>query len=419
MTSNQTHDSGTLEDSSPSISRRQVIQTTGAGFASVGLAGCIGGGGSGSGGTSGQFTIGANLALSEGWSPWGNTILNSAKLAAKEINESGGLGPNGRKIEFVAEDNQVDPSTAREKANSLIESSNADILFGPISSATRVAISPVAAENEIPLLYPVQYEGQVADDYCNEWLFKTGGVPVQTVNPFVPWLVDNYGGQFYMLGSDYNWPNRINSVAKPVLEDAGGEVVGEEYVSLGTTDFSSIVERISQVDPDVLFMTLTGPSPAAIQSEMLNQEVRDQWTEVGLAHGQGSLAGADPASVEGVITCHNYAESMQNEQNQQMMQSYYTEFGDDSLANYMTGPAYVSIKLIEQAVEETGDTSPSAIKEALPSTGFDNSVVGEASFDEDHQLNNDAVAKQMSGDMIHEVIKQFDSVSPENSCDTI
>jgi ABC-type branched-subunit amino acid transport system substrate-binding protein len=166
-------------------------------------------------------------------------------------------------------------------------------------------------------------------------------------------------------------------------------------------------------------MTLTGPSPAAIQSEMLNQEVRDQWTEVGLAHGQGSLAGADPASVEGVITCHNYAESMQNEQNQQMMQSYYTEFGDDSLANYMTGPAYVSIKLIEQAVEETGDTSPSAIKEALPSTGFDNSVVGEASFDEDHQLNNDAVAKQMSGDMIHEVIKQFDSVSPENSCDTI
>lgn len=418
VTDKRTHGSSTPKDKFPPISRRQVLRASGAGLASVGFAGCIGGG-SGSSDTSGPFTIGANLALSEGWSPWGNTILNSGKLAAKEINESGGLGPNGREIEFVAEDNQVDPSTAREKANSLIESSNADILFGPISSATRVAISPVAAENEIPLLYPVQYEGQVADDYCNEWLFKTGGVPVQTVNPFVPWLVDNYGEKFYMLGSDYNWPNRINSVAKPVLEDAGGEVVGEEYVSLGTTDFSSIVERISQSDPDVLFMTLTGPSPTAIQSEMLNQGVRDQWAEVGLAHGQGSLAGADPASVEGVITCHNYAESMQNEQNQAMMASYYDEFGDDVLANYMTGPAYITIKLLEQAVEQAGDTSPSAIKEALPSTGLESSVVGAASFDEDHQLTNDAVAKQMNGNKLHEVIEKFDSVSPEAKCDSI
>lgn len=413
----QRHDGGTQEKGPLSVSRRRVLQAGGASFATVGMAGCLGGGSGG--GTSGPFTIGANLALSEGWSPWGNTILNAGKLAAQEINEAGGLGPNGREIEFVVEDNQVDPSTAREKANKLIQQDNADVLFGPISSATRVAMSPVAAENEIPLLYSVQYEGQVADDYCNEWLFKTGGVPVQTVEPFVPWLVDNYGGQFYMLGSDYNWPNRINSVAKPILADAGGEVVGEEYVALGTTDFSSIVERISQADPDVLFMTLTGPSPTAIQSEMLNQGVRNQWTEVGLAHGQGSLAGADPASVEGVITCHNYAESMENEDNQQMIQAYYDEFGDDVLANYMTGPAYVTIKLLEQAVEEAGDTTPSAIKDALPSTGFETSVVGTASFENDHQLTNDAVAKRMNADKVHEVVAEFDSVGPGESCDAI
>lgn len=418
MTEPMNQDTAEKNSIETSINRRRVLQATGSGLAATGLAGCLGGGGGG-GGSSGPFTIGANLALSQGWSPWGNTILNAAQLAAQEINENGGLGPNGREIEFVVEDNQVDPSTAREKANKLIQQDDADILFGPISSATRVAISPVAAENEIPLLYSVQYEGQVADDYCNEWLFKTGGVPAQTVEPFVPWLVDNYGGQFYMLGSDYNWPNRINSVAKPVLEEAGGEVVGEEYVQLGTTDFSSIVERISQADPDVLFMTLTGASPTAIQSEMLNQGVRDQWAEVGLAHGQGSLAGADAESVEGVITCHNYAEKIQSEQNQQMIQNYYEESSDDALVNYMTGPAYITIKLLEQAVEEAGETSPSAIKETLPNTGFEDSVVGAATFDSDQQLTNDAVAKQMNGEKKHEVVAEFDSVSPGDNCDAI
>ena len=417
MVDEGSHDSATSERTGTTIDRRRALQAAGAGLA-AGLAGCLGDS-SGGDGSSGSFTIGANLALSEGWSPWGNTILNAGKLAAKEINENGGLGSEGREVEFVVEDNQVDPSTAREKANKLIQQDGADILFGPISSATRVAISPVAAENQIPLLYSVQYEGQVADDYCNEWLFKTGGVPVQTVEPFVPWLVDNYGEQFYMLGSDYNWPHRINSVAKPALEDAGGEVVGEEYVQLGTTDFSSIVERVSQADPDVLFMTLTGPSPTAIQSEMLNQGVRDQWAEAGLAHGQGSLAGADSEAVEGVIACHNYAEEMQNEANQEMVRKYYEEFGDDVLVNYMTGPAYTAIKLLEQAAEEAGDTSPTAIKEALPNTGFEDSVTGTAMFENDHQLTNDAVAKRMNAEKKHEVVETFDPVGPGDNCDAI
>jgi len=400
-----------------SVNRRRFLRAAGGGLAATGLAGCLGGGGGGDG--QGPFTIGANLALSQGWSPWGNTILNAAELAAQEINDSGGLGPDGREIEFVVEDNQVDPSTARTKAEQLIQQDDADILLGTISSSTRVAVSPVAAQNEIPLLYSVQYEGQVAEDYCNEWLFKTGGVPVQTVEPFVPWLVDEYGGQFYMLGSDYNWPHRINEVAKPILQDAGGEVVGEEYVQLGTTDFSSIIERVSQADPDVLFMTLTGPSPTAIQSQMTNQDVRGQWTDVGLAHGQGSLSGADPATVEGVITCHNYAETMQNDLNQTMIERYYGEFGDDVLVNYMTGPAYISIKLLEQAVEAAGDTSPAAIKEALPETGLDDSAVGTARFENDHQLTNDAVAKRMTAEKTHEVVETFDPVAPDDGCDPI
>ena len=416
MKRSQSSEQESIDPSTTSTSRRRILQAAGAGLATTGLSGCLGGI---SGGGSSTFTIGANLALSQGWSPWGNTILNAGKLAAKEINDNGGLGPDGLEIKFVVEDNQVDPSTARQKAQKLIQQDNADILFGPISSATRVAISPVASQNEIPLLYPVQYEGQVADDYCNEWLFKTGGVPVQTVKPFVPWLVKNHGKKFYLLGSDYNWPHRINKVAKPVLKEAGGTVVGEEYVQTGTTDFSSIVERISQAQPDVLFMTLTGPSPTAIQSEMLNQGVRGDWTEVGLAHGQGSLSGADPKSVEGVLTCHNYAEKMQNEANQQMVKNYYEEFGDDVLINYMTGPAYVTIKLLQQAVENAGDASASAIKEGLPKTGFDKSVVGVAKFENDHQLTNDAVAKKMNAEKKHEVITSFDPVGPGDTCDAI
>ncbi len=399
------------DDSSARLSRRDVLKGTGAGIATTGLAGCIKGIG---GGGSEAFTIGANLALSQGWKPYGQTMQRAAEIAIDEINEAGGLG--GKDVELVVEDNKVDPKTVREKTNKLVQQDGADIIFGPISSASRNAMAPVLEQHEIPALYPVQYEGPAAKDYCNKWIFKVGEIPVQQVKPFVPWLMEEYGDSFYLLGSDYVWPQTMNDLITEEVEANGGTVVAEEYVSLGTTDFTSIIPRIESKDPDVLFMELTGASVPAIQKQMANRGVRDQWKEVGLAHGQGLLAGAPLEAVEGLLSCHAYMENLQNSANQQFMEKFHSEYGEDALVDYLTGPAYTAIKLLEQGVKNAGGTSTEDLMSGLPGSSVD-SVMGTTALEVDHQISVGCTVGEVNQNKQYDPVTGFDLVKPEDVCE--
>jgi hypothetical protein len=68
----------------------------------------------------------------------------------------------------------------------------------------------------------------------------TGETPAQQLAPVIPWLAENEGAsRWYLIGNDYNWPRDTNAAAKEIIADAGGEVVGEEYVPLGSSDFDA------------------------------------------------------------------------------------------------------------------------------------------------------------------------------------
>lgn len=390
------------------INRRRVLQATG-GLTVTGLAGCVGG-------SDDTLTVGANLPLSQGWEPYGNTQVRAAEIAIAEINENGGLG--GKEVELVVEDNQVDPQTSRNMAERLVSEKGANVLMGPISSATRVAASSVLERLQVPSLYASQYEGPAADDYCSKWMFELGDIPSQKIEPLIPWLIEKHGGSFYLLGDDYSWPKQTNEAVKEVVNSNGGEVVEEEYVSLDTTDFTSIIPRIEQQDPDVLFMTITGGGPAAIQNQMQEQGVRDQFAQVGLAHGQGVIQGASPEATEGVYSCQAYLEGIENDANTAFIDKYRAKHGSDALVNYFTGPAYNAIKLLEDAVNRSGGSSPEAIREGLQGAST-NSVMGETKIESDNQITVGTFLGQINGEQKYEILESFEPVSPAGSCGDI
>lgn len=388
------------------INRRRLLQVTGS-LTVAGLAGCT------ASGDDNVFKIGANLPLSQGWEPYGDTQVRAAEIAIEEINDNGGL--DGKEVELLVEDNQVDPQRARDMADRLVSRENADVLMGPISSANRVAVAAELERLQVPSLYASQYEGPVADDYCSEWMFHLGDIPSQKISPLVPWLIEEHGDSFYLLGDDYNWPQETNGLVEEAVNANGGTVVAEEYVSLDTTDFSSIIPRIVREDPDVLFMTVTGAGAASIQDQLLEQGVRDQFAQVGLAHGQGVVQGASPEATEGVITCHAYLENIENDANTEFIQNFRNEFGSDALVNYFTGPAYNAIQLLKDAVERSGGSSPDDIREGLQGAST-NSVLGETSIEMDNQMTVGTSVGVMNAEQKYDVVETFDPVSPSGEC---
>lgn len=391
------------------LTRRAALAGLG-GAAITGVAGCLAPGG----GTN-TFTIGAALPLSQGWEAYGNTMLRAVEIGATALEESAAM--DGREVSVLVEDTQVAPQTTRDVVTKLITEDGADVIFGPVSSTNRIAMAPLLADNGVPGLYAVEYEGRAAEDYCNEWLFKTAEIPPQQIQPFVPWLLEEYGDSFFLLGSDYTWPKEMNAATRSVLGEHGGQVLGEEYVPIGHTEFSSIIPRIESADPDVLFMTLTGPSVPAIQQQMQTFGVRGQWTDVGISHGQGLLAGAPAAAVEGVVSCHTYMEALDTERNAAFVQAF-RDRGEDMPITFLTGTSRIAMSLLQAAIEAEGDTSADAIRSGLRGVSA-TTIAGEVSIDVDQQATLPTRASRVDAQRTHVPVAEFAAVEPPEHCDSI
>jgi len=172
-----------------------------------------------------------------------------------EINAKGGV--MGKKIEPVVVDGASNWPLFAEKATQLLEQDKVAVTFGCWTSVSRKSVLPVFEKNNGLLFYPVQYEG--------EELSKNIFYTAEAVNQQATQAVDYYLAQgkkkFYLLGSDYVYPQTTNLVLLEYLqfkgvplENIGGGFKKEgdkiisagKYTPFGHTDYQQIIAEIKQ-----------------------------------------------------------------------------------------------------------------------------------------------------------------------------
>ncbi len=184
----------------------------------------------------------------------GKANANVAKMFASQVNASGGL--LGRPVHLYVVDTASTPAVGVRKASELIRRDNVDIVFGGITSAMRNAIKgPIVERGRTLYVYPQLYEG----GECTPYLYCTGPVPPQQIEPLVPWLIDNVGKNFWFPSANYVWPHVINKYTRKSVEKHGGKVLGEEYFPLNQTDYSAVVQKIMHSDTNVVFCSVIPP----------------------------------------------------------------------------------------------------------------------------------------------------------------
>ncbi|MGB0970896.1 MAG: transporter substrate-binding protein, partial [Mycobacterium sp.] len=185
------------------------------------------------------------------------TVRNAVDLAVEQINAEGGV--MGKKIDLVGEDGASEPTVFAEKAEKLISSDCVAAVFGGWTSSSRKAMLPVFEGNNSLLYYPVQYEGLESSPN----IFYTGATTNQQIVPALDYLKDQGVKSLYLVGSDYVFPQTANRIIRAYAEANGIEIKGEDYTPLGSTDFSTIVNKVRSADADAVFNTLNGDSNVA------------------------------------------------------------------------------------------------------------------------------------------------------------
>ncbi|MCU1642224.1 MAG: Aliphatic amidase expression-regulating protein [Nocardia sp.] len=294
------------------------------------------------------------------------TVANATKLAVDQINASGGV--MGKKLEVVLEDGASDPKTFAEKAEKLISSDCVAAVFGGWTSSSRKAMKPKFESLNSLLYYPVQYEG--LEDSKN--IFYTGATTNQQIVPALDYLKQKGITSLYLVGSDYVFPQTANREIKAYAKANGIEIKGEDYAPLGSTDFSTIVNKVRNSHAGAVFNTLNGDSNVAFFREYSNAGLKAaEMPVVSVSIAEEEVAGIGAQNITGQLTAWNYYQTLDTPANKAFVAAYKAAYGAGKPTSDPMEAAYTSVYLWKNTVEKAKSFAVADIQAAANGVTFD------------------------------------------------
>jgi branched-chain amino acid transport system substrate-binding protein len=362
------------------------------------LAGCgskpTSGGNGGGGGNAGGDTIkvGVDFELTGGVAAFGSSALEGAKLAAKEINDAGGV--IGKKIELVIQDNASKPEEASRVAQKLISDKVSAIIGATISTDT-LAVVPVAMEKKVPLISSSATNPKVTVDErsgkVNEYVFRAC-----FIDPFQGKVMADFATKdlkaktaviYTDNSSDYS--KGLQKFFKETFTKNGGKIVGEESYQQKDTDFKAVLTRIKEKNPDVIYV----PGYYEEVGKIIKQ-ARELGIKAPFMGGDGwdapqlvEIAGKD--NLNNTFISNHYAPDDSSAEVQTFVSAFKKEY--NKVPDAMAVLGYDAVKMLADAVKRANSAEPEKIKDALKATKDFKAATGTITLNENHDPVKSAV----------------------------
>ena len=289
------------------------------------------------------------------------TVRDSIKLAVEQINASGGV--LGKQIELVGEDGASEPTVFAEKAEKLISGDCVAAVFGGWTSSSRKAMLPVFEDKNALLYYPVQYEGLES----SKNIFYTGATTNQQIVPALDYLKEKGVKSIYLVGSDYVFPQTANRIIKAYAKANGIEIKGEDYTPLGSTDFSTIVNKVRSAGAGAVFNTLNGDSNVAFFREYKNVGLTPaKMPVVSVSIAEEEVGGIGVQNIEGQLTA-----TVDTPANKAFVEAYKAKYGAKKPTSDPMEAAYTSVYLWKKSVEKANSFAVPDVQKAAGGVSFD------------------------------------------------
>lgn len=297
--------------------------------------------------------------------------------AIDEINANGGVA--GMQVEPVVIDAKSDIKVYSEKISQLILRDRVISTFGGYTSASRRAVAPIVIARNHLFYYPTCYEGRE----CTQNIINTGPLANQHSFDLIPFMVKNFGKKVYLVGSNYIWPKESNKNAKVWLERVGGEVVGEDYVPLGGSEFAPIFNKIRQAKPDFIFSTVVGDSDIALHKQFLSEGFKADKTPIAsLTTGEIETRAMGAEAGAGHFLSAPYFQTLDNPTNQNFVENYLkSKYGGGGVTHYNMEETYLSVYVwkagLEKALAQAGtieEVTPRMIRDVSGGITIDDNI---------------------------------------------
>ncbi len=328
--------------------------------------------------------VGVNAELTGSIPVVGESCKNAAELAAKEVNDAGGLDVAGKKyqIELVIEDNEDKAESAAAAAQKLA-TAGVVAMIGPNASRNAIPAAEVAESSKMPMISPWSTNVKTTIDaktgQPKKYVFRAAFIDSFQGTVAAKFAMDQLKttkpAVLYDVASEYN--KGIAEVYKQTLEASGITVVAFETYTTGDKDFSSQLTKIVATGADSLFLpNYYSEVPLQVQQAhklgfkgaILGS---DSWGNLEMI----PLCGAD---CEGLYFTTHYAADIATPKAQAFIKAYEAAYG--KTPDDVAALTYDSFGLLFEAVKAAGKLDRQAVRDALAAITAYEGVTGTMQF---------------------------------------
>ena len=310
------------------------------------------------------FKIGGIGPISGGAAVYGQAVKNAAEIAVEEINEAGGIG--GAQIEFNFQDDEHDAEKS-VNAYKTLKDWGMQILMGTVTSTPCIAVSQVAAEDNLFLLTP---SGSAVESIAPENAFRVCFSDPNQGSASAAYIGEN--GLAEKVAVIYNssdvYSTGIYETFAAEAENQPFEIVAAEaFTEDSKTDFSVQLQKAKDAEADLVFLPMYYTEASMILTQANGMGYAPKFFGVDGMDGILDVEGFDTSLAEGVMLLTPFAADAEDEKTQNFVSKYKEKY-DGDVPNQFAADAYDAIYIIKAAIEQAGvtpDMEVSDICEAL------------------------------------------------------
>lgn len=311
--------------------------------------------------TKDNIVTGAWIAMSGALAYPGTSFMYATESYFKYINDQGGI--NGRKLEYIAYNDDFEPAESVAAAKKLLEKDQVFMFVTPMGTGTTAAVRPIAEESKTIIFGPGSGSPLFTKPY-NPLFFLTIINYHDQMALAIDYLVKKRGlKKIALFGAEGEIGQVTREGATDRLKKYGLKLAAYDEARPTDVDVSAQFNKMRSAGSEAVIISAT-PKPATL---MLQEMEKNNWKPLTLLYGTISdqVPGMAKGAAEGVIAMEMYPPPESNLPEIQKHREIMKKYVNKEINTY-TIWGYINAKIVVEVLKRLGNniTTESFIKEA-------------------------------------------------------
>jgi urea transport system substrate-binding protein len=288
------------------------------------------------------------------------------------------------------------------------------------------------------LFYPVQYEGEEMSPN----IFYTAEAVNQQATPAVDYMLEEGKKKFYLLGTDYVYPQTTNLVLLEYLlskgvpienigggftKDSDGKIISAgKYTPFGHTDYQQIISEIKQFAASgdaCVISTLNGDTNVPFFKEYAAAGLdAETCPVVSFSVSEDEFRGLPASQLVGQLGCWTYFQSIKSEANEKFVTDFNAWLEKSEVPGIVKegrvtcSPmvlSYVGVYLWKAAVEKAGSFETEKVMAELKKGIEFDGPGGKVTSQANHHLTKNVFIGETKANGQFKILKEYKDVVGE------